>query len=98
MVANRERKFVMVSMMQPTGRPDYNWQEFATKESMDKMTKDRTAQTTAWTARIKKTGYSARMLQVVLEKAGAAGIVGNTWSAGFGVDKIFYAFTTKFQP
>lgn len=88
-------KFVMVSMNQPTGRPDYNWKEFATKESMDKMTKDRAAKTTAWTARIKKTGYSARMLQIVLEKAGAAGIVTNTWSQGFGVDKIFYANATK---
>jgi len=92
---NVKDKFVMISMMQPTGRPDYNWKEFATKESMDKMTRDRSAQTTAWTGRIKKTGYSARMLQVILEKAGAAGIIGNNWSQGFGVDKIFNAYTTK---
>ncbi len=37
-------KFVMISMLQPTGRPDYNWPEFATKESFDKMKKDRAAQ------------------------------------------------------
>ncbi|MES2005205.1 MAG: M20/M25/M40 family metallo-hydrolase [Bacteroidota bacterium] len=92
---NVKGKFVMVSMLQPTGRPDYNWKEFATKESMDKMTKDRTAQTTAWTNRIKKTGYSAKMLSIILEKAGAAGIVGNNWSQGFGVDKIFNAYTNK---
>ena len=34
-------KFVMISMNQPTGRPDYNWQEFATKESFDKMKENR---------------------------------------------------------
>ncbi len=88
-------KFVMISMLQPTGRPDYNWQEFGTKESIDKMKKDRAAQTTAWANRIKKTGYSSRMFQLVLEKAGAAGIVGSNWSQGFGVDKIFNAYTTK---
>ena len=32
-------KFVMISMMQPTGRPDYNWEEFGTKESFEKMKK-----------------------------------------------------------
>ena len=88
-------KFVMVNMMQPTGRPDYNWQEFAKKESFDKMKADRTAQTTAWQKRISKTGYTARTLPVALEKAGAAGILTNNWSAGFGVDKIFSAYTTK---
>ena len=88
-------KFVMVSMLQPTGRPDYNWQEFATKESFDKMKKERTEQQEAWANRIKKTGYTNRTLPLALEKAGAAGIVGNNWSAGFGVDKIFGAYTKK---
>ncbi len=88
-------KFVMISMLQPTGRPDYNWQEFARKETFDKMKKDRTEQTAAWQKRIGKTGYTARTLPVALEKAGAAGILTNNWSQGFGVDKIFSAYTTK---
>jgi hypothetical protein len=92
---NVKGKFVMTSMNQPTGRPDYNWQEFATKESFDKLKKERTAQTDAWAKRIKKTGYSTRMLPIILEKAGAAGIVGSNWSQGFGVDKIFNAYTSK---
>lgn len=85
----------MVSMAQPTGRPDQNWQEFATKESFDKMKAARAAQTDAWAKRIKKTGYSARMLPIILEKAGAAGIVASNWSQGFGVNKIFSAYTQK---
>ena len=88
-------KFVMVSMMQPTGRPDDNWAEFGLKESIDNMKKDRTAQTTAWAARIKKTGYTTRTLPIALEKAGALGIVGSNWSQGFGVNKIFNAYTQK---
>lgn len=88
-------KFVMISMNQPTGRPDYNWQEFALKESFDKMKAERTAMTDAWKKRIAKTGYTTKTLPVALENAGAAGILTNTWSAGFGVDKIFSAYTKK---
>lgn len=88
-------KFVMLSMNQPTGRPDYNWTEFGTKESFDKMKADRTAQTQAWGNRTRKTGLNAKALALALEKAGAAGIVQSYWSAGFGANKIFSANTTK---
>ena len=92
---NVKGKFVMISMLQPTGRPDDNWQEFAMKESFDKMKKERAAQTSAWQNRLKKTGYNSHQLPVALEKAGALGIVSSNWSAGFGVDKIFNAYTNK---
>ncbi len=88
-------KFVMISMNQPTGRPDYNWEEFGTKESFDKMKSARTTQTDAWTERIKKTGYTNNTLPVALEKAGAVGIVMSNWSRGFGVNKIFGAKAKK---
>jgi len=88
-------KFVLVSMAQPTGRPDYNWQEFALKESFDKMKSERTTQTEAWRKRIGSTGFTSRTLATALEKAGAAGIVSCNWSAGFGVNKIFSANTKK---
>ena len=88
-------KFVMISMLQPTGRPDYNWEEFGTKESVAKMKKERDAQTEAWTKRISKTGYTARTLPAALEKAGAAGVVASLWSKGFGANKIFGAATKK---
>jgi hypothetical protein len=88
-------KFVLVSMMQPTGRPDYNWQEFATKESFDSMKKDRDAQTEAWRKRLRRTGLNDSALHQALENAGAAGIVQSLWSNGFGVNKIFGAKTRK---
>jgi hypothetical protein len=88
-------KFVMISMNQPTGRPDDNWQQFATKESFDKLKKERTEMTDAWRKRLSKTGHSSRMLPIILEKAGALGVLTNNWSSGFGVDKIFNAYTTK---
>jgi carboxypeptidase Q len=92
---NVKGKLVLVSMLQPTGRPDDNWKEFALTETFDKMKAERTATTKAWADRIKKTGYNARTLPVALENAGAVGIISNNWSAGFGVDKIFSAYTKK---
>lgn len=86
-------KFVMLSMLQPTGRPDDNWDQFGTAESIKRMKDQRKDIMDNWNARIKKSGYNTRTLPVALEKAGAAGIVGSYWSAGFGVDKIFGAYT-----
>lgn len=92
---NVKGKFVLISMPQPTGRPDYNWREFATKVSMEKMQKQRREATDAWRKRISKTGYNNRQLAAALEKAGAAGIISSYWSQGFGVSKIFDAYTKK---
>lgn len=82
-------KFVLVSIPQMTGRPDYNWEEFATEASFEKMKEARTEQTTKWNANIRNTGYTSRTLDAALEKAGAAGIIQSQWSRGFGANKIF---------
>lgn len=88
-------KFVLISMAQPTGRPDYNWQEFATKESFDKLKKERDALQDSWRRRLAKTGMAPKALALALENAGAVGIVQSLWSNGFGVNKIFGANTKK---
>ena len=88
-------KFVLISMAQPTGRPDYNWTEFATKESFEKMKKEREAQVDAWRKRLSKTGMNASAMAKALENAGAVGIVQSQWSNGFGANKIFGANTKK---
>ena len=92
---NVQGKFVMISMKQPTGRPDYNWEEFATEESFNKMKEERGKQTKAWRENIKNTGYNRRTIIAALEDAGAVGIVASYWSKGFGVNKIFSASTKK---
>jgi carboxypeptidase Q len=88
-------KFVMISMNQPTGRNDDNWDKFGKKESIEKMKSERTALTTAWSDRIKKTGKTNTTLPVALEQAGAAGIVMSYWSRWSGANKIFSARTKK---
>lgn len=88
-------KMVMISMNQPTGRPDYNWEEFATEKSFAKMKKERSEQTSAWRKNMRNTGYNGRTIIKALEDAGAVGIVSSRWSRGFGVSKIFSARTKK---
>jgi len=88
-------KFVMISAPQPTGRPDYNWEEWATKESFDRMKKDRDSLNEAWRQRNAVSGLSRRELPKALEEAGAAGIISSYWSGGFGVNKVFSASTEE---
>ena len=88
-------RFVLVSLLQPTCRPDDNWQTNALPASFARMKAERLAATEAWTARIARTGYTTRTLPAALERAGAAGIVTSFWSAGWGVTKIFRARTER---
>ncbi|MEX0661549.1 MAG: M20/M25/M40 family metallo-hydrolase [Balneolaceae bacterium] len=92
-ISNVDGKFVMTSMLQPTGRPEYNWEEFATEESLEKMKETRESTTTAWRENMGRTGHNNRSLVQALEEAGAVGIVQSNWSQGFGVNKIFGANT-----
>ncbi|QYA24736.1 M20/M25/M40 family metallo-hydrolase [Gramella sp. MT6] len=86
-------KFVMISMPQPTGRPDDNWEEWATEESFEKMKTERDSLEKLWKERLRKTGLSRRELPKALEDAGAEGILSSYWSKGFGVNKVFSAYT-----
>ena len=82
-------KFVLISMPQPTGRPDKQWEEFGTAESVTKMKAERELQNRNWNERFNKSGFTTRTLPLALEKAGAAGVISSYWSRGFGVNKIF---------
>lgn len=90
-----EGKFVMVSQHQPTGRPEYNWEEYATDESFERMQKKREEAERDWRQRIRNTGHTRRSLVKALEEAGAAGILMSNWSEGFGTNKIFGAHTDE---
>jgi carboxypeptidase Q len=88
-------KLVMVSKLEASGRPDYNWEEFATEESFEKMKSERDAANKSWRANMRNTGYTSRTINQAIEEAGAVGIVTSYWSKGFGVSKIFSARTKK---
>jgi len=88
-------KYVMISMPQPTGRPDHNWEKYGKASSIEKMNKDRDAKSAAWNSRIRATGMSANSIPSVLEDAGAVGILTSNWSKEFGANKIFGARSHK---
>ncbi|AWH75079.1 peptidase M28 [Dokdonia sp. Dokd-P16] len=92
---NVKGKIVLLSMPQITGRPDYNWEEFATEKSFAKMKRQRDSLSNLWNDNIQRTGFTNRGLPEALENAGAVGIVTSNWSRGFGVNKIFSARTKK---
>src|SRR5690606_22990937 len=92
---NVKGKYVMISMLQPTGRPDYNWEEYGKPESIEKMKRERDSLTEKWRDKIAATGVSARSLPRILEEAGAAGILECYRSREFGSNKIFGSRTTK---
>lgn len=92
---NVKGKIVLISMNQLSGRPEKNWEEFATKDLFEKFKKEKADAAKAWTASIAKTGLTAKTLPLAIENAGAVAVVINNWSQGFGVDKIFGANTKK---
>lgn len=84
-------KFVMISPMQPSGRPDENWEKYGRKESFDSLKAVRQRSAETWARRMSRSGYNSRTLVGALEKAGAAGIISSLWSREYGANKIFGA-------
>ncbi|HSJ10634.1 MAG TPA: M20/M25/M40 family metallo-hydrolase [Longimicrobiales bacterium] len=85
-------KFVATSLAEPTCRPDANWEELARPASVTRMRAERDTARREWQARARRAGGG---LVPRLEAAGVAGVLSNTWSAGWGVDKIFTASTQR---
>ncbi|HSP12487.1 MAG TPA: M20/M25/M40 family metallo-hydrolase [Salegentibacter sp.] len=95
MLSSVKGKFVMISVNEPTGRPPYNWEEWGTEKSWEKMQKSIKETDSLWRDRIVKTGYGYRELPKALEDGGAAGIVTSNWSHGFGANKVFGGYTSE---
>jgi hypothetical protein len=94
-------KFVAVSFPEPTCRPDHDWREWATEETVRRMGDARDTAREAWTGRLERAGFeigtsaAERRVAERLEAAGVAGVVTSRWSRGWGVQKIFNAATER---
>jgi carboxypeptidase Q len=95
-------KFVLIALPQPTCRPEDSWEKWATQSTADSMKARRTAAQQAWQQRLQRTGYAGTgsvaavaPLSRRLEAAGVAGIIGSVWSQGWGVQKVFQAYTDR---
>ena len=88
-------KFILVSQNQITGRPDSQWEEYATPKSFEKMKEQRDKISENWYSNIRKTGYGYRDISKAFEDAGAVGLISSYWSRAFGANKVFSARTDK---
>ena len=94
-------KFVLISLPQPSCRPDDSWEKWAMPATNDSMKARRTAFVQGSQERQRRlglptTGVSwAAGLSRRLESAGAAGIISSVWSQGWGVQKVFAAYTDR---
>ena len=87
-LAGVKGKFVLVSMPQPTCRPESDIKTWADSATFAGATALRDSVTTDWAKRFATAKVSTRALTSLVERAGAAGILSNSWSRGWGVDKI----------
>jgi hypothetical protein len=85
-------KFVAMSLAEPTCRPDENWERLARAESVERMKAQRDQARREWNARVRRLGSGGI---TALEDAGALGVLTSLWSAGWGVNKVFNAATTR---
>lgn len=86
-------KFVLLTGPELTCRPMGNWAEWATEESLAAIQARQEIADEEWASRLEATDMSSRELARAVEEAGAAGVVTSRWSNGWGVQKIFSAWT-----
>jgi hypothetical protein len=87
-LAGVKGKLVLASMPQPTCRPDSDIRAWADSAVYHHAAALRDSAMADWAARFAAAHVSARALPALLERAGAAGVLTNSWSRGWGVDKI----------
>jgi hypothetical protein len=81
-------KLVLASVPQPSCRPDADIKSWADSAVYAHAVAQRDSAATAWGARFTAAHTNTRAFPSLLEQAGAAGILMNSWSHGWGVDKI----------
>lgn len=81
-------KFVMTSAPEPMCRAHQELEQYARPETVARLDSIRTAGRRALQRRLRPLG-GGRLLESVLNEAGALGILSSRWSGGWGVNKVF---------
>jgi hypothetical protein len=87
-LASVKGKLVLASMPQLSCRPDSDLRYWADTSVARHAAMMRDSAAADWAARFTAAHVNPRQLPALLERAGAAGILSNSWSRGWGVDKI----------
>ena len=88
-------KYVLISKNTLSGRPDYQWKEYATPTSYENYKIAQAEIDDAWGERISNTGYNLKELPEILEDAGAVGLLMSYWTGIMGANRVFGAETKK---
>ncbi|HET6762488.1 MAG TPA: M28 family peptidase, partial [Longimicrobiaceae bacterium] len=88
-------KLVLASVPMPTCRPLAQWKELATPESYTAMAAQLETVGRAAALRLQAIGLTNREMPKALEDAGAVGVLTSYPSGGWGVDRIFNAYTRR---
>ncbi len=87
-LANAKGKIVLASMPQLTCRPDSDIRFWADSATYAHAVAERDSATKEWGSRLTAAHTNARAIGGILERAGVAAVLSNSWSRGWGVDKI----------
>lgn len=86
-------KIVLMSQKQEFGRSDYQYKEYGTEETYQKIKQENKASSEAWKKSLETTGYNQNSLPLVLEENGAAAVAISNWTGIMGSNRIFGAKT-----
>ncbi|HEX6038756.1 M20/M25/M40 family metallo-hydrolase [Longimicrobium sp.] len=86
-------KFVLLDANPVTCRPIENWQQWARPETLAGISQQIARTDTAWERRLARWGMGPEELTHVLGQAGAAGVLTNDWTGGWGTEFVHMATT-----
>ena len=81
-------KFVLMSAAENSCRPQENWEEWATPQSLEAYNALEQETAANWRARMEATGMDQGELILALEAAGAAGLFSSSWTGNWGASRL----------
>jgi carboxypeptidase Q len=86
-------RFVLMDANPLTCRPIENWQQWAQAHTLQRLARDVAQGDSAWERRLARTGLHPAELMHTLGEAGAAGVLTNDWTGGWGTEYVHMAMT-----
>jgi carboxypeptidase Q len=86
-------RFVLIDANPLTCRPIESWQQWAQPPTLARLARDVAQGDSAWERRLARTGMHPAELSHLLGQAGAAGVLTNDWTGGWGTEYVHMAQT-----
>ena len=93
-----EGQWVLVDPPELTCRPDDDWDEHAPEEVVERLQDRRDEARESWNQRLANAGVNPGQVGILLEQAGAAGVLTSTWAESWGTNRIFSSRTANEAP